>query len=222
MIINGAMCISHFCGVECAIAALKFEGPKDFLFFYFFLWLLIYWAYRNFNVWVIWASVTFLFFQKWLESFWFICLFVSQFSTYGNSRWVTSTTRKECPNRQNMSESKRDKWQKKLTENLIDLCHFGQIIVNSDIVCQLFVTLDNFLSIICHLSRLDSNMFLSIRPLFPCSARTWNLGRVFFGRHHFMGARRASRNKIPWETREWGHGRINKDLKGPSTAALNG
>ena len=35
----------------------------------FFVWLRMYWAYLNFKVWVICASVTFLFFQKWLESF---------------------------------------------------------------------------------------------------------------------------------------------------------
>ena len=52
---------------------------------------------------------------------------------------------------------------------MIDFCHFGQIIVNSDIFRQLHVTLDNFLSIFCSLSRLDLDMFLSIRPMFPCS-----------------------------------------------------
>ena len=52
---------------------------------------------------------------------------------------------------------------------LTDFCHFGQINVNSDIFCQLSVILDNFLSIFCSLGHLDSDMFLSIRPLFPCS-----------------------------------------------------
>ena len=35
----------------------------------FFLWLPMYWAYLNCSVWVNSASVTFLFFQIWLESF---------------------------------------------------------------------------------------------------------------------------------------------------------
>jgi hypothetical protein len=35
--------------------------------------------------------------------------------------------------------------------------------------CQLSVILDNFLSIFCSLGHLDSDMFLSIWPLFPCS-----------------------------------------------------
>ena len=41
-----------------------------------------------------------------------------------------------CPNQDVISDKK-----------LTDVCHFGQNIVNSDIFCQLFVTLDNFLSI---------------------------------------------------------------------------
>ena len=36
---------------------------------------------------------------------------------------------------------------KKLTKKLTYVFHFGQITVNSNIFCQLFVTLDNFLSI---------------------------------------------------------------------------
>ena len=35
----------------------------------FFLWLPIYWAYLNFSVWIICASPTLSFIQKWLESF---------------------------------------------------------------------------------------------------------------------------------------------------------
>ena len=35
----------------------------------FILWLPMYCAYLNLRVWVIWASVAFSFFQKWLESF---------------------------------------------------------------------------------------------------------------------------------------------------------
>ena len=50
----------------------------------FFLWLPMYCAYLNFRVWVIWASVVCSFFQKWLEIFWFIWLFDSHLSTYGN------------------------------------------------------------------------------------------------------------------------------------------
>jgi hypothetical protein len=67
-----------------------------------------------------------------------------------------------------MSESRSPKLRK-FDRNLTDFCHFGQIIVNSDIFCQLSVILDNFLSIFCSLGHLDSDMFLSIRPLFPCS-----------------------------------------------------
>ena len=75
-------------------------------------------------------------------------------------RILTSiTTRKQYPNRQNMSESRRDKWPKKWHKIDIFLslwtnyCQFGHF-------CQLFVTLNNFLSIFGHLSRLDSDMFL--------------------------------------------------------------
>ena len=53
---------------------------------------------------------------------------------------------------------------------LTDFCRFGQITVDSDIFCQLSVILDDFLSIFCSLGCLDSDMFLSIRSLFPCSA----------------------------------------------------
>ena len=62
----------------------------------FFLWLPMYWAYLNFNVWMIWVSVIFLSFQKWLESFWFICLLVSHFSTYGNLCWAFTTSWLSC------------------------------------------------------------------------------------------------------------------------------
>ena len=36
---------------------------------------------------------------------------------------------------------------RKLIKKLTDFCHFGQITVNSDILCQLSIILDNFLSI---------------------------------------------------------------------------
>ena len=68
---------------------------------------------------------------------------------------------KTCPNQDVINY---ENWRK-----LTNFCHFGQINVNSGIFCQLSITLDNFLSIFCSLSRLDSDMFLSIRPLFPCS-----------------------------------------------------
>ena len=67
-----------------------------------------------------------------------------------------------------MSESRCPKLHN-IDRKLADFCHFGQITVNSDIFCQLSVILDNFLSILCSLGHLDSDMFLSIRPLFPCS-----------------------------------------------------
>ena len=64
------------------------------------------------------------------------------------ARWKRiDTTRKQCPISQNMSESRRDKWQK-FDRRLTNFCHFGQITANLDIFCLLFVTLDNFLSII--------------------------------------------------------------------------
>ena len=50
----------------------------------FSLWSSMYGAYLNLHVWVIWAFVTFLLFQKWLESLWFICSLDSHLSTYGN------------------------------------------------------------------------------------------------------------------------------------------
>ena len=51
-----------------------------------FLWLPIYCAYLNFRVWVICVSGICLLFQKWLESFWLICLFDSHLLTYGYFR----------------------------------------------------------------------------------------------------------------------------------------
>jgi hypothetical protein len=62
----------------------------------FFLWLPMYWAYLNFKVWVIWASDILLFFQKWLESLWFICSLASHFSTYGNFRRAVAISRLLC------------------------------------------------------------------------------------------------------------------------------
>lgn len=41
---------------------------------------------------MIWASVTFLFFHKWVESIWFICLLDSHLSTHGNLLWATITS----------------------------------------------------------------------------------------------------------------------------------
>lgn len=61
---------------------------------------------------------------------------------------------------------------------MTDFCHSGQITVISDIFSQQSATLDNFLSFICHLSRLDSDMFLSIQALFPYQqicGQEWNL-----------------------------------------------
>ena len=58
----------------------------------FFMWLPMYWAYQNFKVCVIWAFVTFLFFQKWLESFWLMWVLDSHLSTYGNLSWVVRTS----------------------------------------------------------------------------------------------------------------------------------
>ena len=78
-----------------------------------------------------------------------------------------STTRKQCPNWQNMSVSRRDKWEK-IDRKLTDFCHFGQIIANSDIICQLSVTLDNFVSIV--LSFITSQFghcFLVVKPSLP-------------------------------------------------------
>ena len=60
------------------------------------LWLPMYWAYLNIKVWVIWESVILLFFQKWLESFWFICSLDSHFSTYGNLVWAILTSLLSC------------------------------------------------------------------------------------------------------------------------------
>ena len=56
----------------------------------------MYWAYRNFRVWVIWVLGTFVFFQKWLESFWLICSFESHLSTYGNLRLASVASWFSC------------------------------------------------------------------------------------------------------------------------------
>ena len=63
----------------------------------FLLWLPMYWAYLNFNVWVIWAYVTLLFFHKKLESLWFICSLDSHLSTYGNFYRAAPTSCLLCP-----------------------------------------------------------------------------------------------------------------------------
>ena len=84
---------------------------------------------------------------------------LERWETTLNWRVICITTRKQCP-----------KWLKIDQKKLTVICHFGQITVHSDILCQFFVTLDNFLSIFYHLSRLDLDMFMSIRTLFPYSA----------------------------------------------------
>ena len=76
-----------------------------------------------------------------------------------------------------MSESRCPKLQK-IDKILTDFCHFGQITINSDNFCQFSVILDNFLSIFFSLAHLDSDMFLSIRPLFPCSVGEYPLQDV--------------------------------------------
>ena len=65
----------------------NFKGQKMF----FFLWLPMYWAYMNFRVWVIWASVILLCFHKWFEIFWLIWSLDNHFSMYGYLFWATRT-----------------------------------------------------------------------------------------------------------------------------------
>ena len=60
------------------------------------LWLPIYWAYLNFNIWVFWVSDTFLLCQKWLESFWLIWIFDNHLSTYGNLFLAEIVSRFPC------------------------------------------------------------------------------------------------------------------------------
>ena len=62
----------------------------------FFLWLPMYWAYRNLSVWVIWVSGICSFCQKWLESLWFIWVFESHLSTYGNLFLATAVSMLSC------------------------------------------------------------------------------------------------------------------------------
>ena len=89
-IISGAMCLSFLWhSVQLGFGCVS--GRKMF-----FLWLPIYWAYLNFSVWVICASLTLSFIQKWLESFWFICSFESHLSTYGNLCFAISVFRDSC------------------------------------------------------------------------------------------------------------------------------
>ena len=88
LIVNEATCLCHFCGIMYSWG-LGILGAKRC----FFVWLPIYWAYLNFSVWVIWTSVTFLFFHNWLESFWFIRSLASHFSTYGNLCWAIAISR---------------------------------------------------------------------------------------------------------------------------------
>ena len=90
-IVGVAKCLCRLCGIMCSWGFDIWWANKCF-----FLWLLMYWAYLNFKVWVIRASITFSFFQKWLESFWSICLLDSHLSTYGNLFWATLTSRLSC------------------------------------------------------------------------------------------------------------------------------
>ena len=62
----------------------------------FFLWLPIYWAYRNFSVWVIWVSGIVSLCQKWFESFWFIWVFESHLSIYGKLFMAADFSRLVC------------------------------------------------------------------------------------------------------------------------------
>ena len=48
------------------------------------IWFPMYWVHWNLRVCVNWASVIPVTFEKWLESLWFICLFNSHLSKYGN------------------------------------------------------------------------------------------------------------------------------------------
>lgn len=45
---------------------------------------------------MIWTSVSFVFFPKLLESFWFICVLDSHLSTYGSLFWAALTSRLSC------------------------------------------------------------------------------------------------------------------------------
>ena len=76
-------------------------------------------------------------------------------------------------------------------------CHFGQNTNNSDILCQQYVILDNFLSILCSLSSLDSNMFLSIRRLFPCRGKLQNRKMSTCNRSDFRITRVLADSKCP-------------------------
>jgi len=61
-----------------------------------FLWLPMYCAYLNFRVRVICVSGTYLLFQKWLESFWLICLFDIHLLTYGYFWMASAHSRFSC------------------------------------------------------------------------------------------------------------------------------
>ena len=72
---------------------------------------------------------------------------------------------KTCPNQDVINDKKIDIF-------LVTLDKLPSIHI---FFCQLYVALDNFLSIFCLLSRLDSDMFLSIRALFPCTGISLNM-----------------------------------------------
>ena len=55
----------------------------------FFLWLPMYWAYRNFRVCIILVFVVPGFFQNWLESLWLIWLLDVHLSIYVNLDWAS-------------------------------------------------------------------------------------------------------------------------------------
>ena len=75
LIVSGATCLYH-----CSNILYNWGWRGQQL---IFVWLPMYWAYLNSRVWVTCVSGTWSLIQKWLESFWLICIFDSHLFTYG-------------------------------------------------------------------------------------------------------------------------------------------
>ena len=84
-------CVSIIFVAQCAVWVLEFERPEDvFSMIAHVLGVSEFWSL------VICASVILLFFQKWLEKFWFIWALDNHLSTYRCLCWAILTSFWSC------------------------------------------------------------------------------------------------------------------------------
>ena len=89
--------------------------------------------------------------------------------------WIRAhgTTRKQWPNRQNMSETRCPNLQKIDKKNWQTFVTLDKLLSIRTFCVNFLSFWINFYQFFCSLGCLDSDMFLSIRPLFPCSVGTF-------------------------------------------------